>query len=357
MRDAHSLARQVRRNCTISDARFAGLYSVCELVMRLRDLYKWEHSIAPHEEHEASQILDWIGRKETSWEDLQESEFVDLRIDGQRIDPFDTQKINRLIEPLGLFYGAGYAQRLKPSFLLATLERKSEIKGHPVVFLASEQARDLLTIPALTQDSTIVVRKSAVELFVWDQMLYLSQSGQSYFQFALSACGILEKDFSSLRHCLPKVVAAQQDSFLYHEVGELTDTNFDRSLWRDIIAALPHTRTELLVRAVKDILADTCPEGTLHHIARSRQAAALGFYAAFLDGLRKKLFPEIRTALACFMRDGDWPAVMTMIRAVHVRATTMAHTISSLFVEGTQHHTPAWVDEELSRRYIDPLTS
>ena len=57
MRDAHSLARQVRRNCAISDARFAGLYSVCGLVMRLRDLYKWEHSLAPHEEHEASQIL------------------------------------------------------------------------------------------------------------------------------------------------------------------------------------------------------------------------------------------------------------------------------------------------------------
>jgi hypothetical protein len=357
MRDAHSLTQQVRRNCTISDARFAGLYSVCELVMRLRDLYKWEHSLAPHEEHEASPILDWIGRKEALWEDLQESEFIDLVIDGQRIDPFDTEKINRLIEPQGFFYGAGYAQRLKPSFLLATIEKKSYIQGHPVVFLTSELARDLLTLPALTQDNTIVLRQSAVELYVWDQMLYLSQSGQPYFRFGLSACGIFEKDFGLLRHCLPKVIKVQQDTFLYHEIGELTDTFFDRRLWRDMIAALPQTRTELLVRAVKDILADTCPEGTLHQIVRLRQTAALGFYAAFLDGLRKKLFPEIRIGLACFMRDGDWAAVAIMIRAVHEKAKAMALSITTLFVTGTQHHNPAWVDEELGRRYIDPLTS
>lgn len=357
MPDAHSLTRQVRRNCTISDARFAGLYSVCELVMRLRDLYKWEHSLAPHEEQDASQILAWIGRKETLWEGLQESEFNDLIIDGQPIDPFDTDKINHLIEPLGLFYGAGYAQRLKPSFLLATIETKFDIKGHPVVFLTSELARDLLTLPALTQDNTIVMRKSAVELYVWDQMLYLSQSGQSFFRFGLSACGISEKDSGLLRQCLPKVITAQQDTFLYHEIGELTESSFDRKIWRDIIATLPHTRTELLVRTVKDILADTCPEGSLHRIVRSRQTAALGFYAAFLDGLRKKLFPEIRTALASFMRDGDWAAIATMISAVHEKAKTMALAITALFVEGTQHHNPAWVEDELSRRYIDPLTS
>ena len=220
-----------------------------------------------------------------------------------------------MIEPLGLFYGAGYAQRLKPSFLLATIEKKSDINGHPVVYLASELARDLLTLPALTQDNTIVVRKSAIGLHVWDQMLYLSQSGQSYFRFALSTCGISEKDFGLLRHCLPKVIAAQQDTFLYHEIGELTDTCFDRRLWRDIIAALPQTRTELLVRTVKDILADTCPAGALRQIVRSRQTAALGFYAAFLDGLGKKLFPEIRTAVARFMKDNDWQAVTAMINS------------------------------------------
>ena len=35
MLDIAFLTRQVRRNCTLSDARFAGHYSVCGLVMRL----------------------------------------------------------------------------------------------------------------------------------------------------------------------------------------------------------------------------------------------------------------------------------------------------------------------------------
>jgi Family of unknown function (DUF6866) N-terminal domain/Family of unknown function (DUF6866) C-terminal domain len=357
MVDIASLTRQVRRNCTLSDARFAGHYSVCGLVMRLRDLYKWEHSLAPYEEHEASQVLDWIGRKETEWEALQESEFDDLVIDGRRIDPFDTLKINRLVEPLNLFYGAGYAHSLKPSFLLAAIDSKSAINGHPVVLLDKEMARDLLTLPAFTQDDTIVVRQSAAGLYVWDRMLYLNQSGRPFFRFALSACGIAERDFGSLRRCLPAVTQALHESFLHHEIGELSDRCFSRDIWRDIIAALPHTPTELLVRTVKDILADTGPKGTLRHIGKNQQTAALGFYAAFLDGLGKKLFPEIRAAVVCFMRDGDWPPVAAMVSNVHQKAETMAHTIIDLFMDGTRHHNPAWVNEALNRMYIEPLTT
>ncbi|MGD9332864.1 MAG: hypothetical protein PVJ53_16240, partial [Desulfobacterales bacterium] len=177
----HALTHQVRRNCLISDARFAGLYSVCGLAMRLRDLYKWEHSLPPFEEHEASRVLAWIGEKEDQWEKLLKAEFSDLVIDGAPIDPFDTETVNRLIEPQGLFYAAGYAHRLKPSFVLAAIESRTTVNGHPVVILKKELARDLLTLPALTQSNTVVIRNSAVALYVWDQMLYLTQSGRPFF--------------------------------------------------------------------------------------------------------------------------------------------------------------------------------
>lgn len=353
----HALIRQVRRNCTISDARFAGIYSVCGLAMRLRDLYKWEHGLPPYEEHEAQEVLDWIGRKEARWEALQEAQFQDLAIDGKRWDPFDTRQINRLVGPLDLFYGAGYAQGLKPSFLLAEIEEKTTAAGHPVLVLGTERARDLLTIPALSQDGTIIVRKSAIGLFVWDQMLYLNRSGQSFFRYALAACGVSEKDAGSLRRCLPLVVAAQRDTFLYHEVGEMEDRCFDPRIWREIVAAMPHTTTEFLARAVKDMLADTASRGTLHQIVGSRNRAALGFYAAFLDGLRKSLFPELRSGVKIFLQDGNWQGVEAMITAVHNKAETMAQTIASLFTEGCRRQDHAWVTEELDRRYIQPLTS
>ena len=41
------LQRQVQKNCDISDARHAGVYSLCGLLLRMRDLYKWEHRMVP----------------------------------------------------------------------------------------------------------------------------------------------------------------------------------------------------------------------------------------------------------------------------------------------------------------------
>ncbi len=357
MTEHRSLVRQVRRNCTVSDARFAGSYSVCGLAMRLRDLYKWEHSLPPYEEHDASQVLAWIGQKEALWDNLQHIDFEDLVIDGQTFDPFDTESINPLIAPRNLFYSAGYAHSLKPSFLLAAVGTKTIVNGHSVVFLSSELARDLLTLPALVQDRTILIRQAAIGLYVWDQILYLNRSGRPFYEFALAACGLSPQAAGSPKHCLPKVAAALQDTFLYHEIGELTDTCFDPGVWREIIAALPHTPVELLARTVKDMLADTGPEGTLPHIVRTRHRAALGFYAAFLGGLGKQLFPEIRSTVKAFLYDDDWRAVAQVIRAVHGKAAVMAQNITSVFREGSHENDvdTAWIVEELTRQYIEPL--
>ena len=38
---------QVLENCNIADAQHAGLYSICGLALRLRDLYKWENRLDP----------------------------------------------------------------------------------------------------------------------------------------------------------------------------------------------------------------------------------------------------------------------------------------------------------------------
>ena len=357
MTTAASLALQVRRNCTISDARFAGVYSVCGLAMRLRDLYKWEHSLQAYEEHEAARVLDWIGRKEALWEGLQEAQFEDLVVAGQAFDPFDTPAINQRIAGLNLFYGAGYAQGLKPTFFLAEIGARRRIDDHPMVALTTELARDLLTLPALSQEGTIVVRQSAAALYVWDQMLYMGGSGKPFYDFALSACGLDAKDAGMLQRCLPAVIEAQQDLFIYHEIGEMTEGGLASDVLRHIVSELPHSASEFLVRAVKDMLADTCPQGTLPQLARSRRTAALGFYAAFMEGLAKALFPEVRAAAAHFMQDHDWPSLEAAIQAVHHKARDMADTIAGLYAEGVRRNDLTWMAAELEDRYIHPLTS
>ena len=119
-RDA--ITSQVLENCSISDSRHAGLYSICGLALRLRDLYKWEKGLDPWVEKDSAEILEWIGNKEEEWETLVDKEFKDITIFDRRYDPFETQTINTVLEPYGLLYGAGYVRSLKPTFFLAVVE-------------------------------------------------------------------------------------------------------------------------------------------------------------------------------------------------------------------------------------------
>ena len=190
MFNVDTVASQILNNCDISDAQHAGMYSTCGLALRLRDLYKWEHRLNPWEEKDSSEILDWIGEKETLWEKLADATYTDLSIQGKHYDPFDTPGINAALAPHGLFYGAGYAFRLKPTFFLAEIENKTLISGYAVYALGQELARDLLTLPALSQDQSILLRTDSARLYLWDQMAYIKKSGRPALQFALEHCGL-----------------------------------------------------------------------------------------------------------------------------------------------------------------------
>ena len=147
-----SLKAAIGRNCDIADADGASIFSICGMALRLRDLNKWEKGLLPWEENQPAVLLDWIDEKEQTWEALAGKTFDKLPIEGDLLDPFDTKRINDILAPHGLFYGAGYAHSLKPTFFLARIREHSQIKDIPIVILEKELMRDLLTIPALNQD-------------------------------------------------------------------------------------------------------------------------------------------------------------------------------------------------------------
>ena len=92
MLNTDDIARQVLHNCDISDANNAGMYSICGLALRLRDLYKWEQGLPPWEERDSSEVLEWIEAKENQWDQCIDNEFADISINGKTFDPFDTQR-------------------------------------------------------------------------------------------------------------------------------------------------------------------------------------------------------------------------------------------------------------------------
>ena len=346
------IADQVRRNCDVSDAKNAGLYSICGLALRLRDLFKWENGLPPWEEKDSTEILDWIGGREQRWERLADENFGSITIRNQQLDPFDTVSINNLLEPLGLFYGAGYAHGLKPTFFLARLEKIEQLDGIAVVILGSELARDLLTIPALSQDNVVVLRQDAARLHLWDKMFYLRKSARPAMQFALKTCGLHDESSDSLRHHLDTVFDVYRDNYIYHEIGEIRETVFDRTTWREMIALYPQSSVELLVRSIKDLLADTNQHGPLQHIIARRNAAGLGLYVAFIDGLAKEVFSELTPAFQDFVESGSWQAVRSAVDACYHKACRMTAQIVDLHRAGKKRNQPQWARCAIERQVL-----
>jgi hypothetical protein len=328
------IAGQVRHNCDVSDAKNAGLYSICGLALRLRDLFKWEMGLPPWEEKDSPEILDWIGGREQRWEKLADDHFSCISIQGRDFEPFDTTAINALLEPTGFYYGAGYAHGLKPTFFLARLEKKELIDGTAVVILGKELARDLLTIPALCQDHRVLLRQDSARLHLWDKMFYLKKSARPALQFALASCGLETEGGDGLRQKLEAVSDVYRDNYIYHEIGEMRDKVFDRQEWREMVADYSQSPVELLVRSIKDLLADTNEHGTLQHIVAERNAAAFGLYTAFIDGLAKEIFSELTPAFQKFASSGDWQAVRSAVESGYSKARRISKHIIRLHREG-----------------------
>ena len=63
-----SLIRQVEANCELASYHQAGFFSLCGLLLRLRLLYKWKHSLPPWQEPEPEAVLAFIADQEITWE-------------------------------------------------------------------------------------------------------------------------------------------------------------------------------------------------------------------------------------------------------------------------------------------------
>lgn len=352
MIDIDDIARQILKNCDISDANNAGMYSICGLALRLRDLYKWEQGLPPWEERDSAEVLEWIETRENRWDQCTDDEFQQISLNGQSFDPFDTTGINAALVSLDLFYGAGYARSLKPTFFLAEIKEKLELDGIRIYVLERELARDLLTIPALSQDDCVLLRQDSARMYLWDSIFYIKKSARPALEFALKNCGIEDLHTESLQRNLAGILEIQKGSYIYHEIGELNETVFDRDIWREIIGAFPYSPVEYLARAVKDLLADTNEFGTLQHIINERNTAALGFYAAFLDGLMKEFFPELPASFREFMQTGDWRRIEQAAAHGYKTAAGHAALIMNIYQEGVDKKDLPWAERQIQKRLL-----
>ena len=308
----NAIIKDIQHNCNISDARDHGIYTMCTMVLKLRNLYKWENDLEPWQEPKPSDLLDWIEAKENYWKTISEKPYNHLDLNGGPFLPDDSSSINAYFSDQQMVYGAGYGRSMKAVFFLAEKIEQRTVAGLPVLILGKERAREMDSPFAMAQDGVIFIRKESLRFFLWDHIQELRSSSRNSFRDALQLYGLLQDgqlNQQRFKDTLDNIIEAELDLFIYHEVGEVLQTTFDSSTLQTIISRFPGSVYELVSRSIKDILADTHPGGLLSHLISEKLETSLSFYVGFLDGLRKELFPEIINAQKKFQIDRDWQGI------------------------------------------------
>lgn len=340
MTDIQSLAPQIKHNCNISDARYWGMYSLCGLLLRLRELYKFEKGIRPWENILQKDMGEWITGRESLWQELEDKDFGNICINGDVYGPFEVEKINAELEKTGLVYGAGYGLHMKPSFFLADIISKQHTNGFTVYITGSEYARDLSDYPAMLQDRTILSRVSPTNLILWGKFEEMrSRKFKGALAYAFSHYGITpdDKPSAEIDRKIYRIALSEAETYVHHELGEAAEGEKIGGDWKILLSSLSDGRAELFARAVKDTLSDTSERGMLKHIIQNRKEGSLGFYIVFLGGLRKIIFPEILNAFQHFTEKGDWEVLDNVRHAGYKKAEAYAERLLSIFRRQTDN--------------------
>jgi hypothetical protein len=308
MMDIDDFLKQVKYNCNISDANFWGYYSICGLLMRYRELYRSEHSLLPWEKIDHEEVCGWIQEREMLWQELEDRDYQKLNIGGQSFDPFDIDRLNATLRPEGLIYGAGYGTFNKPTFFVARLSSEKDLLDYRVHYTGIELCRDLSASPAMLQGRCIYVRPEILSTFIWDRFTEMkanSAGGLMEKMFSAHDMQRTEKDGSELHRKIIDMGRNVSQVFVLHEAGEAFEDEYSDD-WQEILSEGGDKATELFLRGIKDVRADTSAMGPLRMLTDSRDNAGIAFFVAFLDGIRKEIFPEIREAFQRFLESGDW---------------------------------------------------
>ncbi|EFI35341.1 conserved hypothetical protein [Desulfonatronospira thiodismutans ASO3-1] len=356
--DITSLKNQVQLNCHISDANYSGTFSLCMLLLRLRNLYKWEVDMPPWQEPHQGDLLQWVEDRENMWLDLEGRSPEPLMVEGENLDSLEPSQVNALLAGSDLHYGAGLVTGMKPSYFLGRVARKHEQEGMTVCIVDQELARDIFSVPLMRQGNLIIGRRRSMATLLWDEILELRASSARALAFAFDCHGInlhrLRRQPGSYQDGFLRVCDAELQTWVYHEIGESLVDVFPGDLWQRIVSEQAGTLVEFFARTVRDILADTCRGGLLDHVIKERRSSSLGFYAALTRPLSRILYPEIVPAVQDFMQNPRWEKIEEVRTAGYKRGRELALNLMDVY-EHCRQEDQERAGNQVMDRVIRPL--
>lgn len=296
----NSVRETVQKNCHISDAAHAGNYTLCIYLMKMREYFRWEQrktfsAPLPHKT-----VGSWLKERERLWDQLEDHHFEPVHIDNQSFNPFDTEGVNQILAKHDLVYSGGLGINSKPHFFLAKLESKQEYNGFTVLVSAEEYARDLTSPPGMTQGKTIFIRRESLRRMLWEKLETWNWNHPD------NAMGRALKfyDFENdLEKALDEMTENELQSMLLHEIGEIKAGEVLGEQWELLLSRIPHSRAEIMLRAVRDHLADSL--STFPSLLEQENEASLHFYMGNLNNMRKDLYPALQSAYENWMETGQ----------------------------------------------------
>jgi hypothetical protein len=284
-----TLVQAVQTNCHIADAAHAADMTLCIYLLQMREFFRWEQGLGPLQAMPRESVGAWLSAREALWDKLEDTPLLSLPLPGGSADPFDVQAVNEALAPQGLVYGAGYTAPGRPSFFLGELESVQQREGVLVRVSGREYARGLSSPPAALQDGTIYLRRESLQRWLWEKYeAWTLRRPAGAFQAALDAYGHAD----DAEQAVPRMAQAQAESLLLHELGEARVAAVLGPDWSEMRSALQCRRTELHVRAVRDLLADCLV--TLPTLLERQADASVHFWFANFEGLRAVLCPLLQ---------------------------------------------------------------
>ena len=242
----------------------------------------------------------WLRERELFWESIEDESFEELPIDGDYYDPFDNAAINAALGPHGLVYSGGIGIRSTPHFFLGQLAHAEQHTDMTVLVANSEYARDLTAPPAMSREGTIFIRRESVRRMVWERIEEWRWNRLENAMGRAIGCFDFDRD---PQIALEEMTDAVLDIVLLHEKGEVLAGKRLGPEWEAMLATLPHSGAELMVRAVRDHLADSLT--TLPGLVRDGSDASLHFFFANQGNMRKHLFPLLAQTYEQWLEQGD----------------------------------------------------
>lgn len=294
-----TLAAAVQFNCDLGDALHAREKSLCTYLLGMREYFRWSAGLPLDAAPDRGHLSEWISQRERHWDALRERDdaaYAELPLAGG-IDPFDEARANRDLQAIGMVYGAGLGLFGAPMFFLAQCESDQLRDGVRVIVAGTELARGITAAPAVSRNNTIVVRSDALRRWLWTRTeTALRGPRDNAFALALRAYGA----DADVEAAVVAMAAGEAETLVLHEMGELHAGHLLGAEWEEMLLDVGDRRTEVVIRAVRDLLADCLV--TLPRLTARTATRSLLFWQANFDGLRRALAPEL--AVSCRTESG-----------------------------------------------------